>query len=100
VSDHRYEFHVHNAASVASTILGEAPPQPLSWLLPATASIDLDDDWHSDDGSEVDITGDLIAEALDDNDNHAIEMSWKVPVRCHVIDYSPQLISLLGWNPE
>ena len=99
MSDHRYEFHVHNAASVASTILGEAPLQPLSWLL-ATASIDLDDDWHSDDGSEVDITGDLIAEALDDNDNHAIEMSWKVLVRCHVIDYSPQLISLLGGDPE
>jgi hypothetical protein len=91
VSEHRYESHIHHATSLASEILGEVSPQPLSWLFPKIAPISLEeDDWQSDhapgdDGDDRDdITGDLIAEALEGDENQdqppSVTMSWQVPV--------------------
>jgi hypothetical protein len=54
---------------LASKILGEVLPQPVTWLYPATASANLEEDSESDRESEGDITGELIAEAIEDDEN-------------------------------
>jgi len=83
VSDRRYESHSHHASALVSEILGEALPDSVSWLLPATAPATLEDS-ESDCESEADITGDLLAETLEDSENQdeppRIVMLWQVPV--------------------
>ena len=85
VSDHRYESHVHHSSVRASEILGEALPPPLLWVLPAVAPVTLEADSESDCESEDDITGDLLAETLEDDKNQeplpAIDISWQILVR-------------------
>ena len=84
VSDHRYEFHLRYASSKTSEILGDEPLKPVTWVLTAVAPVTLHEDSESDCESEDNITGDLLAEALEDDENHdqtlVINMSWQVPV--------------------
>jgi hypothetical protein len=76
---------VHHSSVRASEILGEALPPPLLWVLPAVAPVTLEADSESDCESEDDITGDLLAETLEDDENQeplpAIDISWQIPVR-------------------
>jgi len=74
-------------------MLGEAPPQPMTWLLPITAPMTFQEDSESECESEDDITGDLLAKALADDENHDqalyIDMSWQVPVSYILLSQSP-----------
>jgi hypothetical protein len=94
VSDCQYESHSHHASALASEILGEALPDSVSWLLPATAPATLEEESESDCESEADITGDLLAETLEDGENQdeppRIVMSWQVPV-CRFINIKGSL---------
>jgi hypothetical protein len=84
VSDHRYKFHLHNASSKTAEILGDTLPNTVTWILPVMAPATLEEDSESDCESEDDITGDLLAEALKDDENQdqvpPIDLSWHVPV--------------------
>src|ERR1700691_6242500 len=83
VSDHRYKFHLHHASSKTSEILGDVPSHSVTWTLPVMAPVTLEEDSESDCESEDDITGDLLAEALEDDEQDQappISLSWHVPV--------------------
>ena len=84
VSDHRYEFHLHHASLKTSEILGDALPHSVTWILPVMAPATLEEDSESDCESEDGITGDLLAEALEDDEIQdqtlPISLSWHVPV--------------------
>ena len=84
VSDHRYKFHLHNASSKTAEILGDAPSNSVTWIPPVMAPATLEEESESDCESEDDITGDLLAEALEDDENQdqalPISLSWHVPV--------------------
>jgi hypothetical protein len=101
VSDLLYwQSHIRHANLLTSTILGEAPPQQISWLHPMTAPINTEEDeedWESDGGlDDGDITGELVAEALGDDEDYEgdwkqlplVNMSWEVPVSHLLFDGS------------
>lgn len=91
VSDHRYNFHIHNVSSNTAEILGDAPSNPVTWIPLVVAPATLEEESESDCESEDDITGDLLAEAFEDDENQdqddenqdqapRISLSWHVPV--------------------
>src|ERR1700732_1782778 len=83
VSNHRYKFHLHHASSKTSAILGDVRLDSITWILPVIAPVTLEEDSESDCESKDDITGDLLAEALEDDEMDQappISLSWHVPV--------------------